>query len=247
MAAWLGWAGAAPAAPNLREPVHKLASVVRADSRSGRLVRTVAVPARVLRASEIKPRVVAPVEPDAAAPRRQPASLDAFIAETARRYDVDPLLVRSVIEVESAGNPWAISPKGAQGLMQLMPATARRFDVGNTFNPWENIEGGVRYLKYLLALFGDERLALAAYNAGPTRAKAWLGWADFREPAEFIETIPFAETRTYVVAVLRNAGLYRRLYAAEEAPPPRAAENTPARPAKKPPARAPARHKRKAR
>ncbi len=197
MAAWLGWAGTAPAASNVREPVHKLTSVVRADPRSGRLVRTVAVPARVLRASEIKPRVVAPVEPDAAAPRRQPSSLDAFIAETARRYDVDPLLVRSVIEVESAGNPWAISPKGAQGLMQLMPATARRFDVGNTFNPWENIEGGVRYLKYLLALFGDERLALAAYNAGEG--------AVFR----YGNVPPYRETTNYVYQVGRKWGQAR--------------------------------------
>ncbi len=119
-------------------------SVVRADHRTGRLVR----------------RIIAP--PAA----RNKAHLDSLVEHVARKHQLDPLLVRSVIHVESNYNPFAVSPKGAQGLMQLIPQTARRFGVANPFDPGQNIEGGVRYLKYLKDLFGNERLALAAYNAG---------------------------------------------------------------------------------
>jgi soluble lytic murein transglycosylase-like protein len=108
------------------------------------------------------------------------------VEEIARTHDIDPLLIQSVIEVESNYDPYAISHKGAEGLMQLIPATARRFGVKNSFDPRENIEAGVRYLKYLQTVFGDSRLALAAYNAGEGAV------------SRYGSIPPYPETRTYV-------------------------------------------------
>ncbi|MGH9359677.1 MAG: lytic transglycosylase domain-containing protein [Terriglobia bacterium] len=98
----------------------------------------------------------------------QPAlSLTRIVQRTAGKFRVDPKLVDAVIKVESQYNPRAISPKGAIGLMQLIPATAERFGVQNPFNPRQNVQGGVGYLRYLLDLFkGNIPLSLAAYNAG---------------------------------------------------------------------------------
>jgi soluble lytic murein transglycosylase-like protein len=132
-------------------------SVVRADTRTGRLFRTVVV----------TPRVVASRPISDSQKTSNAAPVADLIESTAKKYDVDPLLVHSVIQAESAYNPYAVSHKGAQGMMQLMPGTARRFGVRNSFDTRENIEGGVRYLKYLDSLFpNDLRLTLAAYNAG---------------------------------------------------------------------------------
>lgn len=119
-----------------------------------------------------------------------------LIAEQARRNNVRQSLVRAVIQVESAFNPSARSPKGAMGLMQLMPATAREFGVRDAFNPEENVKGGVAYLRWLLDRYdGDEALALAAYNAGP-------GAVD-----RYGESVPpYAETTQYVSKVHRIAG-----------------------------------------
>jgi soluble lytic murein transglycosylase-like protein len=90
-----------------------------------------------------------------------------LIHRTASRLEIDPQLVHAIIKVESEYNPRAVSRKGAKGLMQLIPATAQRFGVANAFDPKQNLEGGVTYLKYLLNLFGgDLALSLAAYNAG---------------------------------------------------------------------------------
>jgi soluble lytic murein transglycosylase-like protein len=102
-----------------------------------------------------------------AAPRRIDL-YDSLIAEHAHLNDVRVDLVRAVVQVESAFNPYARSPKGAMGLMQLMPATAREFGVTNPFNPADNVRGGVAYLRQLLDRYqNNEGLALAAYNAGP--------------------------------------------------------------------------------
>ena len=91
-----------------------------------------------------------------------------MVQETARRLDVDANLVKAMIQTESARNPHAVSNKGAMGLMQLMPYTARQLGVRNVFDPVQNVDGGVRYLKYLMGLFdNDVSLSLAAYNAGP--------------------------------------------------------------------------------
>jgi soluble lytic murein transglycosylase-like protein len=96
-----------------------------------------------------------------------PADIDKLVEQTASRFQVDPELVRAIVRVESGYDPKAVSSKGAMGLMQLIPATAQRFGVANPFDPKQNLEGGVNYLKYLMTLFGgDLALSLAAYNAG---------------------------------------------------------------------------------
>jgi soluble lytic murein transglycosylase-like protein len=123
-------------------------------------------------------------------------SYDDLILEHSRRNNVRPSLVRAVVQVESGFNPLAYSPKGAMGLMQLMPTTARVFGVRNAFNPDENVRAGVAYLRQLLDRYGDnEELALAAYNAGP-------GAVD--KHGQSIP--PYRETRDYVSKVHTIAG-----------------------------------------
>ena len=125
------------------------------------------------------------------------ANYDPVIIAAARHYSVDSNLIRAVIKAESNYNPRAVSPKGAMGLMQLMPATAREMSVADPLDPTENIYGGVRYLGQLFeVLNGDLQLVLAAYNAGPT-----LVMNKKRIPA-------IAETQYYVKRVLRH---YRSL------------------------------------
>ena len=127
-------------------------SVVRADPRTGRLVRTV-----------IRTRPSAPPVP-AAVPS---APLAETVDRIAQQNQLSPRLVHSVIQAESNYNPNAVSPKGAQGLMQLIPGTAQRYGVGNPFDPAQNVEGGTTYLKTLLDRYnGDLSKSLAAYNAG---------------------------------------------------------------------------------
>jgi soluble lytic murein transglycosylase-like protein len=123
-------------------------------------------------------------------------SYASLIDEHARRHDVRPDLVRAVIQVESAFNPTAVSPKGAMGLMQLMPATARSLGVGNPFDPRQNVRAGVAYLRQLLDRYdNDEALALAAYNAGP-------GAVD-----RYNQSVPpYRETRAYVARISEAAG-----------------------------------------
>jgi hypothetical protein len=110
-----------------------------------------------------------------------------LVESISRKNGVDPYLIDAVIRTESNYNPWAVSPKGARGLMQLIPETGHRFGVSNFFDPEENIEGGVRYIKYLLDMFeGNVDLSLAAYNAGENLV-ARLG-----------KIPPYPETRNYV-------------------------------------------------
>jgi len=117
---------------------------------------------------------------------------DPMIRKTSERYGVDYALVKAVIKAESNFDPLAVSRAGAKGLMQLMPGTAKVLGVNDSFHPADNIEGGVRHLRYLLNLFnGDLQLALAAYNAGEDAVFRYSGLP------------PYQETRTYVQRVLQ--------------------------------------------
>jgi hypothetical protein len=113
-----------------------------------------------------------------------------FIIAAARKHDVDAALVSAVIKAESDYDPRTISNKGARGLMQLMPATAKRFGVTNSFDPEENIYGGTRYLRWLLTKFdGNADLAVAAYNAGEGNVNKYNGVPPFRETVNYINRI----------------------------------------------------------
>jgi soluble lytic murein transglycosylase-like protein len=123
---------------------------------------------------------------------------DSLISELSKRYQVDFALIKAMIRAESGFNPFAVSRKGAKGLMQLMPETASRMNVSNIFNPRENVEGGVRYFKHLLSLFNNDlRLSLAAYNAGENIV------------AELRSIPPYRETVDYVKKVLSYYQSYR--------------------------------------
>ena len=112
------------------------------------------------------------------------------IRAAARQHGVDEAIVRAIIHAESAFNPNALSRVGAQGLMQLMPATARRFGVGNAFEPRQNISGGVKYLAWLLKRFnGDLTLAAAGYNAGEGAVDKYKGVPPYRETRHYVERV----------------------------------------------------------
>lgn len=113
-----------------------------------------------------------------------------IIVDAARQFDVDAALVSAVIKAESDYNPRIVSHKGARGLMQLMPATAKRFGVTNSFDPRENIYGGTKYLRWLLKKFdGNADLAVAAYNAGEGNVWKYDGVPPFRETVNYINRI----------------------------------------------------------
>jgi soluble lytic murein transglycosylase-like protein len=139
---------------------------------------------------------------------RIPASVQArrkrytdLVDQVARRYALDSALLHAVITAESAYNPYAVSRKGALGLMQLMPATAQRYGVNDAYNPEENVHGGAHYLRDLLEMFdADLRLALAAYNAGEN---AVLKYGK--------QIPPYEETRNYVVKVMDYYRQYRQV------------------------------------
>jgi soluble lytic murein transglycosylase-like protein len=164
--------------------------VVRVDPRTRKLVR----------------KVVA--SPGATSLKPVPEAISALVEQSARAHNVDPLLVNSIIQVESNYNAYAISPKGAEGLMQLMPPTARMLGVSNSFDPSENIEAGVKYLKSLQDLYKDDRLALAAYNAGPGAVDKYK-WIP-----------PYPETQKYVENVGKRYDAARQSAAAKASPSP---------------------------
>jgi soluble lytic murein transglycosylase-like protein len=115
---------------------------------------------------------------------------DSMISEFSKKYQVDFALIKAIIRAESGFNPFAVSKKGARGLMQLMPETALRMNVSNIFNPKENIEGGVRHFKYLLSLFdNDLRLSLAAYNAGENVVGELRSIPPYRETIDYVKKV----------------------------------------------------------
>jgi soluble lytic murein transglycosylase-like protein len=127
-----------------------------------------------------------------------PSEYENIIKTYADKYRVNASLVKAVIQAESGYNANAVSSKGASGLMQLMPGTARSLKVADSFNPKDNVEGGVRYLRFLLDTFrGDVSLALAAYNAGLSKVAKYGGIP------------PYSETRTYVNRVLSYMQTYQ--------------------------------------
>jgi soluble lytic murein transglycosylase len=135
--------------------------------------------------------------------------------------ELDPYLVASLIRQESEFNPSAVSRANAVGLMQLLPKTGKavakevkfkRYNSSLLFSPAVNLQLGTRYFRGMVDKFGGFEYALAAYNAGSDRVEDWLSQGKYRDPQEFVESIPFTETREYVQAILRNASVYKQIY-----------------------------------
>jgi hypothetical protein len=113
-----------------------------------------------------------------------------IIDKASEKHNVDPALVKAVIMAESSYNPRAVSPKGAVGLMQLMPSTAESLGVANSYNPEQNVQGGTKYLKKLIDRFdGDIKLAIAAYNAGPAHVKKHNGVPPFKDTVYYVHKV----------------------------------------------------------
>jgi soluble lytic murein transglycosylase-like protein len=153
---------------------------------------------------ELPPASVPQIPAATAAPRVQPPDVRMLAADAAERHQIDADFSGAVIRAESNGHPRAVSPKGAQGLMQLMPQTAAKLGVADTFDPAANVDGGTRYLRQLLELYHSDAVrALAAYNAGPERVEQYGG------------VPPYRETRAYVGRVIRD---YNRRKLAQQPP-----------------------------
>lgn len=120
---------------------------------------------------------------------RSVEEVNAIVSGLCTKYGVDKKLVMAVIDVESGFNAAAVSTAGAQGLMQIMPATGRDLDLVDPFDPSENIDAGIRYLRYLLDTFPDRRLAVAAYNAGPNAVKKYGGIPPYAETQNYVEKV----------------------------------------------------------
>ncbi len=132
---------------------------------------------------------------------RRAYSVSSIVVRAAVKHRLDPALVRAVIHVESRANTVGVSPKGARGIMQLMPGTARRLGVVNIHDPVQNINGGSKYLRVLLDMFGNDlKLALAAYNAGPAAVRQYRGIP------------PYPETQKYVKKVMTAYRGFREFY-----------------------------------
>ena len=149
-----------------------------------------------------------------------PLPYESSVRSEARRNQVDPMLVAGLVRQESAFESSAMSRAGAVGLMQVMPKTASklarqlkvRYMRARLTDPGYNLQLGSRYLAGLIQSFGTPEAALAAYNAGEDRVQQWTAGQNYLEAAEFVESIPFTETREYVQIVIRNADVYRQVY-----------------------------------
>jgi soluble lytic murein transglycosylase len=144
------------------------------------------------------------------------------LKRSAAANSLDPYLVASLIRQESEFNPNAVSRANAVGLMQLLPKTGKqvakevklqRYSASQLYTPAVNLQLGTRYFRGMVDKFGGSfEYALAAYNAGSDRVDEWLSQGKYRDPQEFVESIPFTETREYVQAILRNASVYKQIY-----------------------------------
>ena len=186
--ACLGAEDAVPHPNNAITEAPRVVSVVRADARTGRLVRRIVVANKPAAKTQPDPVMVATID------------------ETARDFQVSPELVHAVIQVESNYDPYAVSEKGAEGLMQLMPDTARRFGVTNSFDARQNIEAGVRYLKLLKDTFQDDRLALAAYNAGEKAVERYGGVPPYPETMNYVAKVGQKYSQAKKPAEMGKAG-----------------------------------------
>ena len=190
------------------DPPRRITTVVRSDSRTGKLVRSTIVASRPVTEQVIAPRVISPglAQPELPEPPSGTIlNINDAVERIAAQNSLPPQLIHSVIKVESNYNPVAVSSAGALGLMQLIPATARRFGVSDVFNPVQNIQGGARYLRYLLDLYdGNYPLALAAYNAGEGAV------------ARFGGVPPFRETQNYLVSVHKRLEEAKQAQAAKQ-------------------------------
>ncbi len=131
-----------------------------------------------------------PEPPPPPAPPQKSTQFDPIIEKYANHYSLDPSLIKSIIATESAFNPKAVSPKGARGLMQLMPATAQRLGVSNSFDPEENIRGGVKHFRTLMNNFNNDlTLSLAAYNAGENLVQRLGRVPEYKETRNYIKSI----------------------------------------------------------
>jgi soluble lytic murein transglycosylase-like protein len=153
------------------------------------VVTSKTVAQRTVPENVIPPRVVG--APGPAAPAAPAATgLEQTVERIAEQNALPPELLHSVIKVESNYNPYAVSSKGALGMMQLIPSTAKRFGVGDVFNPVENIQGGAKYLRYLLDLYnGNYPLALAAYNAGEGAVAKHGGVPPYKETQNYLRLV----------------------------------------------------------
>jgi Transglycosylase SLT domain len=189
-----GWMLAVAITTPLAAQNSRITVVVHPDLKTGRLIRSVEVLPR-----DVAARVHAPL----AAPARNGVAASSnmmdMVDRLAAAYGVEAPLVHSVIRAESNYNPSAVSDKGAMGMMQLIPSTARRFGVQNPFDARQNVEGGVRYLRFLLDYYNnDYPKAIAAYNAGEGAVDRYRGIP------------PYVETRNYVYQVARNLRVARQ-------------------------------------
>lgn len=165
--------------------------IVLALERVERIVDDEIAPADLLPAPEPPPAAKRSVRESSGRPHGAPPEWAALVEAVAAEHRLDPALVAAVIRVESAWQPRAVSPKGARGLMQLMPATARRLGVTKSFDPVQNVQGGARYLSLLAERFGEHEVekVLAAYNAGEGAVEAYSGVPPYRETREYVRKV----------------------------------------------------------